>query len=201
MSDVAVLATYKRHKGLELTESRFTRWVGRNMPTRESMEQNRFIKPFAARVLRSDLWRFTRRSVPRGVALGVLVGVIIPLGQIFAAALLALPVRANVPVAALTTFITNPFTTPLFWLASYHVGSFILRIDANTFGQPVATALNQPQVETWMGWLTGAASITAFGLVVLAVVLAAVGYVATAIGWRVWIAGKRRRRLARVRNS
>lgn len=201
MSDVAVLATYKRHKGLELTESRFTRWVGRKMPTRESMEQNRFIKPFAARVLRSDLWRFTRRSVPRGVALGVLVGVIIPLGQIFAAALLALPVRANVPVAALTTFITNPFTTPLFWLASYHVGSFILRIDANTFGQPVATALNQPQVETWMGWLTGAASITAFGLVVLAVVLAAVGYVATAIGWRVWIAGKRRRRLARVRNS
>lgn len=201
MSDVAVLATYKRHKGLELTESRFARWVGRNMPTRESMEQNRFIKPFAARVLRSDLWRFTRRSVPRGVALGVLVGVIIPLGQIFAAALLALPVRANVPVAALTTFITNPFTTPLFWLASYHVGSFILRIDANTFGQPVATALNQPQVETWMGWLTGAASITAFGLVVLAVVLAAVGYVATAIGWRVWIAGKRRRRLARVRNS
>ena len=201
MRDVAVLATYKRHKGLELTESRFTRWVGRNMPTRESMEQNRFIKPFAARVLRSDLWRFTRRSVPRGVALGVLVGVIIPLGQIFAAALLALPVRANVPVAALTTFITNPFTTPLFWLASYHVGSFILRIDANTFGQPVATALNQPQVETWMGWLTGAASITAFGLVVLAVVLAAVGYVATAIGWRVWIAGKRRRRLARVRNS
>ncbi len=186
---------------MELTEGRFSRWVGRNLPTRESMEHNRFIKPFAARVLRSDLWRFTRRSVPRGVALGVLVGVIIPLGQIFAAALLALPVRANVPVAALTTFITNPFTTPLFWLAAYQIGSFILRIDATTFGQPVATALNQPHVETWMEWLTGAASITAFGLVVLAVVLAAVGYVASAIGWRIWVAGKRRRRLARVRHS
>lgn len=186
---------------MELTESRFTRWVGRNLPTRESMEQNRFIKPFSARVLRSDLWRFTRRSVPRGVALGVLVGVIIPLGQIFVAALLALPVRANVPVAALTTFITNPFTTPLFWLASYHIGSLILRIDATTYGQPVATALNQPHVETWMEWLTGAASITAFGLVVLAVVLAAVGYLASSIGWRVWVGGKRRRRLARVRAS
>lgn len=188
----------KRHKGVELTEGRFVRWVGRNMPTREGMEQNRFIKPFAARVLRSDLWRFTRRSVPRGVALGVLVGIIIPLGQIFFAALLALPVRANVPVAALTTFITNPFTTPLLWIAAYHVGVFILRIDATTFGQPVATALNTPQVETWMEWLTGAASITAFGLVVIAVVAAAVGYVASAIGWRMWIAGKRKRRLARV---
>lgn len=171
------------------------------MPTRESMEQNRFIKPFAARVLRSELWRFTRRSVPRGVALGILVGVIIPLGQIFAAALLALPVRANVPVAALTTFITNPLTTPLFWLAAYHVGSFILRIDATTFGQPVATALNRPEVETWMQWLTGAASITAFGLVVIAVVLAAIGYLASAVGWRMWVAGKRRRRLARVRRA
>ncbi len=168
------------------------------MPTRESMEQNRFMKPFAARVLRSDLWRFTRRSVPRGVALGVLVGVIIPLGQIFAAALLALPVRANVPVAAVTTFITNPLTTPLFWLASYHLGSFILRIDATTYGQPVATALNTRHVASWMEWITGAASITAFGLVVLAVVLASLGYVMSAIGWRMWIAGKRRRRLARV---
>ncbi|MBL0966001.1 MAG: DUF2062 domain-containing protein, partial [Blastomonas sp.] len=82
----------------------------------------------------------------------------------------------------------------------YHVGSFILRVDASTFGQPVATALNQPHVETWMEWLTGAASITAFGLVVLAIVMAAIGYVISAIGWRIWIAGKRRRRLARVRH-
>lgn len=183
---------------MELTEGRFASWVGRNMPTRESMEQNRFMKPFAARVLRSDLWRFTRRSVPRGVALGILVGVIIPVAQIFFAALLALPVRANVPVAGLTTFITNPFTTPLLWVAAYHVGSFILHIDATTFGQPVATALNTPHVETWMEWLTGAASITAFGLVVLAVIMAAVGYVVSAIGWRMWIAGKRRRRIARA---
>ena len=51
-----------------------------------------------------------------------------------------------------------------------------------------------------MEWLTGAASITAFGLVVLAIVMAAIGYVASAIGWRIWIAGKRRRRLARVRH-
>ena len=39
------------------------------------------------------LWRFTRRSVPRGVALGLFVGifVVIPGLQIFGAALLATP--------------------------------------------------------------------------------------------------------------
>jgi hypothetical protein len=49
--------------------NRFSSWAHRNMPTREQMEGNRFIRPFAGRVLRSELWRFTRRSVPRGVAL------------------------------------------------------------------------------------------------------------------------------------
>ena len=39
--------------------SRFGNWVGRNLPTREQMESNRFIRPFAHRVLRPELWRFT----------------------------------------------------------------------------------------------------------------------------------------------
>jgi hypothetical protein len=39
-------------------------WLHRHIPTREQLERNRFIKPFAHRVLHSELWRFTRRSVP-----------------------------------------------------------------------------------------------------------------------------------------
>ena len=46
-----------------------------NMPTREQLEGNRFVRPFAHWVLRAELWRFTRRSVPRGVAIGLLVGI------------------------------------------------------------------------------------------------------------------------------
>ena len=76
---------------------RFFSWAQRNMPTREQMEGNRYIRPFAHRVLRSELWRFTRRSVPRGVALGLLVGIIVPFAQILFAALLtgATPVAAS----------------------------------------------------------------------------------------------------------
>ncbi len=46
------------------------------MPSRDSLENNRFIQPVAHRVLAPELWRFTRRSVPRGVALGLLVGIL-----------------------------------------------------------------------------------------------------------------------------
>lgn len=176
--------------------NRFRAWAARNMPRREDMAKSRWIRPFAGRVLRPELWRFTRRSVPRGVALGALVGIIFPFAQILFAALLALPIRANVPVAALTTFITNPLTTPFIWFLAYEIGSFILRVDAMTYGKPIGTAVHTTDVGNMMQWLTGAASITAFGLVVLGVVTAALLYLVTGFAWKWWIGEKllRRRR-------
>lgn len=169
------------------------------MPTREQMERNRWIRPFANRVLRSELWRFTRRSVPRGVALGMLIGIIIPLGQILFAALLSLSVRANVPVAALTTFVTNPLTTPLLWIVAYKVGSWLLHVDAMTVVAPVNTAIEHTELQQVLQWLTGATLVTAFGLVVIAVVAASISYVATSFIWRWWVGHKRRVRMDAAR--
>lgn len=178
--------------------AKFAAWTQRNMPTREQMERSRWIRPFASRVLRSELWRFTRRSVPRGVALGMLVGIIVPFAQILFASLLCLSVRANVPVASLTTFVTNPFTTPLIWLFSYKVGSWLLQVDAMTVIAPVNSAIQHSQFDDMLQWLTGATLVTAFGLVVVGIVAAAVGYLATSFGWRWWIAHKRRTRIERA---
>lgn len=181
---------------------RLEAWLARNMPKREDMAKNRFIRPFAARVMRPELWRFTRRSVPRGVALGMITGIAIPFAQIFFSAIFALPVRANVPIAAMVTFISNPLTTPLIWVLAYKVGEFILRIDAMTYGAPANTTVHTTEVGEWMQWLTGAAPITAFGLVVLSVLGAAIGYLLASFGWRWWIGEKyRRRRKARVRRA
>ncbi len=181
--------------------SKFAAWTQRNMPTREQMERSRWIRPFASRVLRSELWRFTRRSVPRGVALGMLVGIIVPFAQILFASLLCLSVRANVPVAALTTFITNPFTTPFIWVIAYKVGSWLLQVDAMTVVAPVSQAMQHSQFDDMLQWLTGATLVTAFGLVVVAVISAAVSYLATSFGWRWWIARKRRARIERMRQQ
>ena len=170
------------------------------MPTREEMAANRFIRPFASRVLRSELWRFTRRSVPRGVALGLVVGIIVPFGQILLAALLSAPVRANVPLAALTTFVTNPFTTPLIWVAAYWVGSLLLRIDAATIVAPFNTAIEETELQQFLEWLTGATLVTAFGLVVIAAVSAALSYLASVWIWRWMTARKWSRRRVRRRH-
>lgn len=174
---------------------RSSAWIRRNLPTREQMSESRWIRPFANRVLRSELWRFTRRSVPRGVALGMVVGIIVPFAQILIASLLCLSVRANVPVAALTTFVTNPVTTPLIWVLSYNVGAWLLRVDAMTVVSPVNRAIEHSQFDDMLQWLTGATLVTAFGLVVVAVVASAVSYLATGFVWRFVVAAKRSRRL------
>ncbi|WBH16392.1 DUF2062 domain-containing protein [Sphingomonas radiodurans] len=170
-------------------------WCHRNLPTRESMQESRMLRPVAHRVLAPALWRFTRRSVPRGVALGMVTGILFPVAQIPFSALLALPVRANIPAAALTTFITNPLTTPPLWVAAYYIGKWMLRLDQALPGDPVSQAANGAAQSNWMQWLmSDAAPATALGLLIVTAVLSSAGYGLSVLGWRLWIARKWRHR-------
>lgn len=179
--------------------SRLANWSRSKMPTREDMERNRFIKPFAHRVLRSELWRFTRRSVPRGVALGLFAGFIVPVGQIFLAAFLALPARANVPLAAAVTFVTNPITFPFWAYLANRTGSVVLSIDEATTRTASHAMSSEPG--NWLIVMFENAGVTVFvtvfGFVVLSVVMAAIGYLLSDWGWSWWIAHKRRTILRR----
>jgi uncharacterized protein (DUF2062 family) len=169
------------------------------LPRREDFERNRWIAPIAHRVLCPELWRFTRRSVPRGVALGLFAGFIVPLGQIFLAAFLAMPVRANVSVAVLVTFITNPFTLPFWIVVANRIGRFMLRVD------PIGLASAMGSGWGWwdtLVWFAQSAAFTTIGFVVLSIVTSVLGYVVSGFVWRGWIGRKhraRRERHARAR--
>ena len=171
-----------------------------HMPKREELAQQKWLAPIAHRFLSPELWRFTRRSVPRGVALGIFSGFIIPLGQIFLAAFLALPARANVPLAVLVTFVTNPFTVPFWIWVANRTGAFILRLDSQTVGSELARDIQAGTASGMdFGWFLQEAGVTAFGFVVMSVVGAAIGYLFASLFWRVWVGRKQRRRLARMR--
>lgn len=178
---------------------RIGRWMAKNAPKREDLAQNRWMKPFARHVLRSELWRFTRRSVPRGVAAGLLVGIflMIPGLQIVGAALAAAPFRGNIPVAAVMTFLSNPATTPFLLVASIYVGSFLgFHADIASF---YALRDGGASASQWIAWLfSDAAPALVSGLFVIASVTAGVGYVLSVWIWRWWCGRKwRRRSLAR----
>ena len=174
------------------------RWAARNMPRREDLAESRWIKPLGSRVLHSEFWRFTRRSVPRGVAIGLLVGIflMIPGLQIVGAAVACIPLRGNVPIAAFMTFLSNPFTTPFILLASLEVGSVAgFRTDMSSFN---ALRGSGASVSQWIEWLySDAAPALICGLFIIATLSAFVGYFVSILIWRWWQARKWRRRAAR----
>jgi uncharacterized protein (DUF2062 family) len=163
-----------------------TRWWHANAPTRESLEQSKVLAPVAHRVLEPSLWRFTRRSVPRGVALGLFVGIffLIPGVQIAGAALFALPFRANIPVAAAMTFLSNPATTPLILMASVWLGNWILGRSADATGF-MALVDGHATVREWTTWLLSeAAPAMLLGLFLISLASAVIGYFLSDWFWR-----------------
>ncbi len=179
--------------------SRVSDWIKAQAPSREGWESNRYLKPFARRIFVPELWRFTRRSVPRGVALGLLVGIflMIPGLQIVGAAVLALPCRANIPIAAAMTFLSMPATTPFILAGSIYVGNLILDVGADVASFKALIASNA-SFSQWANWLfSEAAPAMLLGLFIIAVVSAAIGYVIAVVVWRWWLVRKWRGRAHR----
>ena len=167
--------------------------IRKNMPTREQLEGNRWTHGLA---VRQELWRFTRRSVPRGVAVGLLVGIfaLIPGVQIIGAALMCVPARGNIPIAAAMTFLSNPATTPFILIISAMIGNF-LGFHADT-ATVYAMMDRSASLGEWTRWfLSDAAPAMLVGLAVLSVVVAAIGYVLAGMIWRPIVARRRKARL------
>ena len=171
------------------------RFIGRHAPTRDEMLKSRWLKPFGQRIRNSELWRFTRRSVPRGVAVGLFVGIflMVPGVQVIGAALLSPPFRANIPVAATMTFLSNPATTPVFLVAAIWVGNRLgFHADLAAFQ---ALRTSDASIGQWLAWLfSDAAPSMVSGLLVISAVVSLAGYVVSLVVWRWWVSRKWRRR-------
>ena len=161
------------------------RWLTRHIPTRDTVGQYRLLRPFAPHLTHPSLWRMTRRSVPRGVAVGLFVAVIIPFMHTVIAALLAIPTRANVAVAAVFTLLVNPLTIPPMYYAAYRIGSWELHHDS-TLLDPMAAERFSSELSRLLFWIHHASAPIAVGILTIAAVLATVGYLAASLVWSFW---------------
>lgn len=168
------------------------------MPRREQLEQNRWVRPFASR---PELWRLTRRSVPRGVAVGLLVGIfaLIPGVQAAGAVLMCVPCRGNIPLAIAATFLSNPATTPFILMISLYIGNNLgFHADLEAFNAMIE---RHARFGEWIAWLVSdAAPSLVLGLFILATVFSAMGYVVSSYFWRGRIVRRRRQRLRQREN-
>ena len=106
------------------------------------------------------------------------------------ATFLALPIRANIPLAAAMTFLSNPATTPLILWGSVYVGNSMLgrTADISKFMELVN---DHASIGRWLNWLLSeAAPALMFGLAVVAVVTASIGYLTASWMWRAHLGRK-----------
>lgn len=175
------------------------KWLRRWLPDHEKMAKNAFLKHFGHWFADPRLWHLNRRSVAGGVAAGAIGGLIPGPLQVITAALLSLLFRVNLPVAAIATLYSNPFTIgPLYWLA-YKLGSLITGGNGRS-DLPPLPSLTEHGVVDWLwalvDWASALGLPLAVGLPALALLLALVGYILADQGWKLhvrWAWSKRQR--------
>lgn len=173
------------------------RWLTRHIPTRDTIHEYRLLRPFAPHLTHPSLWRMSRRSVPRGVAVGLFVAIIMPFMHTVIAALLAIPTRANVAVAAVITLVVNPLTMGPMYYTAYHIGAWELHHDSRIV-DPNAAAQISGELSRLLFWIHHASGPIAVGILTMAVLAAAFGYFAASLVWGFWSRTRwRQRRQAR----
>lgn len=179
-------------------------WLRHHIPSRETIDSYRLLRPFARHLRQPNLWHLNHRSVPRGIALGLGVGVIIPFMHTFVAAILAIPLRANVALAAAFTLVVNPLTIPPMYWAAYQIGVWELRHD--TLVDQAAAEQASSELGRVLFWIHHASGPIALGILTISASAALLGYFVSALGWRFWLRSKWRhrrqeRRATALRNS
>jgi len=169
-------------------------WRGA-LPSRSALAAHPWLAPIAHHVLDPKLWRMHHESVARGAAIGIFWAFVLPAGQIVVAVANSVWWRANIPVAAGMTLVTNPLTIG-FWLwLAYKAGSLVLDapppLPFNQIGQSGGIADYLSAI--------GAPAILGMGMFAAGGALAAYALVKTV--WRLQFWLKRKNRSSRLKKT
>ncbi|MFZ2162097.1 MAG: DUF2062 domain-containing protein [Sideroxyarcus sp.] len=160
------------------------------LPDHDSILRQRWLRPVQHWLHHPNLWHFHRRSVAGGVAIGLFCGLIPGPLQMISAALLAILFRVNLPVAALVTLYTNPFTIVPLYLLAYEIGT---RVTGSAKGT-AAPVFPEVHWHDWFAqmwsWLMALGEPLLIGLPLLASGLAIIGYIAIRLFWRLFVVWK-----------
>lgn len=178
------------------------------LPTRQELREQRWTQLFGPRLHDPMLWRLRPESAARGLAIGLFLGIMIPLGQVAFAAIAAIALRVNLPMAIAGTLVSNPFTTLGIYFLAYRVGDFLMAADSGV-ASPSSEALQRflqakdeaGWLHSWtymLDWLQTAGWPLIAGLFVLACAAALIGYFVCLVVLRIYVAVRMDRRRRRM---
>ena len=165
---------------------------------RDAFRERWFLAPFDHLLHDPNLWGIRRRTVVPAFAIGILVAFLPFPGHPLIAAFVALSARANIPVAALTTFVSNPLTMGPMYYFAHRVGQTILGLPPRPLDFELSWDwLREGFLASWQPLM--------LGCVLLGTVAAAIGYVVLDVLWRLsiadYLAVRRKRKQQASRND
>lgn len=182
------------------------------LPSPESIHNNRWLRWLGPTLHHPRLWHLSRKGIAMGLALGIFFGLLFPVAQIPMSAAAAVALRANLPMAVVSTLVTNPVTFGPVYYAAYQTGRFVLKpfqdqapiteADVPTGLDGSAGGVDNKEL-TWTArlaatwdWLTDAGKPLLVGLVIFACVGGLLAYAITSLIWAWQVRRNRSRRLA-----
>jgi uncharacterized protein (DUF2062 family) len=141
------------------------------------MSERWFMSPFQHLLHDHRLWGIRRKTVVPAFALGLFFSFLPFPGHPLMAALAALALRVNIPVAALATFVSNPLTMPPMYYFSYRVGAALLGLEPGAFSFELSLDwVTNTFVSIWQPML--------LGCILCGAIAALVGFIALDLLWR-----------------
>jgi uncharacterized protein (DUF2062 family) len=134
---------------------------------RHDLSEKWFMAPFRHLLNDHRLWGVRRKSVVPALALGLFIAFLPFPGHFLTAALAALALKVNIPVAALATVVVNPVTVYPAFRYAYLVGTSLLSIEPGPFSFELSFDwLTNTAMSVWQPLLLGSVLIGAlFALV------------------------------------
>lgn len=159
---------------------------------RQEFGDSRLLAPFRTLAHEPRYWGIRRRTVVPAFALGLFLSWMPVPGHYLLAAIIALMMHVNLPVAVATTFISNPFTMPAMYYSAYRLGRWLLDTERVPFRFELSLSwVTEQFVMIWQPML--------LGCVLLGSIAALLGYVIVDVLWRLSLYDykSRKRRLRR----
>jgi uncharacterized protein (DUF2062 family) len=154
---------------------------------RQNREHPWYLKPFEYLLAHPVYFSASRRSVSGSIALGLFVGLFPVPAQTAIALLGALLLRVNLPLAAVSVWITNPITFgPIFYM-EYRIGAALLN-------KPTVAITDIADFTTRSDVLAASWQPLLYGATVVAIAVAATAYLAISAAWHFSTVQRYRRR-------
>ena len=154
-------------------------FIKRFMPDHNKIRTHKSLRIFGTLLHDPNLWHLNRRSVAMGTAIGLFVAFLpLPMHMLIAAAL-AIPLRANLPLAMGVVWVNNPFTIVPFYYFVYQLGATLLGREAPP---------RETDIDHGIDWLLNAGwdmlLPMMLGGVIVGMICALLGYVGMRLLWR-----------------